>query len=136
MMSEERLIAALGADAALALSDDDRNGTSDPGVLVQVLDDAEQEVREAVALGGYPRESELGAALEDAAVTLAIERLFHRRREMIPGVWSDRADRARTILREIAARRRTIPHLRRSDNAVPSPPEQLGLHRRRTLGHL
>lgn len=136
MMSEQRLIAALGQDVALALSDDDRNGTSDPGLLGQLLDEAEQEVREAVALGGYARESELGAALEDAVITLAIERLFHRRRELIPGVWSDRADRARTILREIVARRRTIPHLRRSDSAVSSPPEEPALHRRHALGHL
>lgn len=90
----------------IALADDAGAGSPDPQVLASAADAAEAEVR--AALAGALRlaaGAELPALARDIAATLAIERLFHRRRETPPDPWAGRAERARALLREAASGR-------------------------------
>ena len=113
MIPIQRLEEALGMETVTLLADDDRDGTADEGVLEAVLNAAEAFALHEIARGGYPRPEVSGAFLEDLIVTLAVEKLFLRRREMMPGSWAERAGRARLVLREIAEGRRAMPGLER-----------------------
>lgn len=127
MIPSTRLLAALSADVVAALSGDGETGLPAPDVLHEALEGGEREVR--AALSGHA--VEVGGALHphlvDHAVTLAVEHLFHRRREMIPGPWTDRAARVRTILTEMAAGRHPLPGQqpgKRIDGPTTPPPSR------------
>ncbi len=84
---------ALSPEVIAGLADDDLDGVPDAAVLQAAIDAADRTVRVATRIVG-----ELPAALHDTVVTLAIERLYERRRETLPGPWRERANRARETL--------------------------------------
>ncbi len=136
MISTSKLYKALDGDLVIALADDDGDGSPDSGVLEAALAAAEEEVRSAVARAGYQPADALPALLEDVAVTTAIERLFERRREMLPGPWRERAERARTLLRSIGDGVVPLSEVARSTPLVSSTPDIVDeppLHRRSTM---
>jgi hypothetical protein len=111
----------------------------DPETLAQLTDDAD---------GATPIEEVLNAAIESAraeaallmgeaalpaigehlAALLAIERLFLRRRDMMPADWQHRLDGARDQLTNLGDQQR---------RRVTAPPDQPApLHRRETLKDL
>jgi phage gp36-like protein len=94
-----RLYSAIDPATLILLADDAETGIADPAILTAALEAATAEV--TAHLAGRP----FTPLAEHLAVTLAIERLFHRRRELEPAAWRERADRARRILAEIAAGR-------------------------------
>ena len=99
----------LSPDVLLALCDDDDDGTPDAGVLEEALGGAAREVRHAVAgVVTIAVDAPLPPLLADIARTLAVERLYERRRETLPGPWRERSARARVLLAEVAAGRRAV----------------------------
>jgi hypothetical protein len=134
MISTMKLFFVLDADVITALADDDGDGEPDSGVLEAALAAAEAQVRADASRGGFPAEDELPELLEDLAVTLAVERLFERRRELSPGAWSVRADRARALLAAIAAGEHPLPGARRRRAVQHAPAnEQPPLQRLPTM---
>lgn len=93
---------ALAPETLIALTDDNRDGQPDTPVIEAIAAAREQEVRQAVAGTVTLNEGTLPPLLADLVLTLTVEALFARRREALPGDWSDRAKRARLLLREIA----------------------------------
>ncbi len=136
MISSEKLYLALAADVVVCLSDDDRDGEADTEILSRALESAETLVRNEIAQAGYSANAELTPFLEDLAVTLTIENLFHRRREVVPGVWSQRANQVRAILGEIASGKRPIDGLSRKARIQSTPEDQDPDHRIKTLKNL
>jgi hypothetical protein len=99
----------LSPEVLVALADDDADGIADAGVLEEALAASTREVRQAVAgVVALAIDAPLPALLADIAQTLAIERLYERRREALPGPWTDRAARARVLLDEIARGERPV----------------------------
>lgn len=126
-MTPEKLLAALSADVLEALAEDGSPGLPGPEVLQHALDVAGREVRDALPLAVYQSISELPGSLDDHVVILAIEALFLRRREMVPGPWADRAARTRKILAEMAAGRHPLPGrqpTRRVEGTTTPPPRR------------
>ena len=120
MISLDLLEAILSPEVIAGLADDDGDGEPDAAVIAEASAAAEAEVRQrlagAVTLpgSGWPKH------LISIAATFAIERLYERRREAMPGPWRERAERARVILNEVAAGRRPIEGLATSARAVES----------------
>lgn len=97
MPTIDDLNSAAGADVVRALADDDRDGEADALVVAAVIDAAAREVAaESMRAGVAPEQSPV---LGDAVVTLAILRLYERRREPVPPHWVERARRARELAR-------------------------------------
>lgn len=109
---------ALSPDVLIELTDDNGDGVADAEVLAEALSAAEAEVRHAVAGTTRLDGVSLPPLLRDIVRTLAIERLYERRREMLPGPWRERADRARLLLEEVRAGRRFANDLRPRRPAV------------------
>lgn len=127
MISSAKLLSALSADVLAALSEDGDPGLPGPDVLQGALESGEREVRAMLAPHCIDESAVLHPILVDHAVTLAVEYLFHRRREMIPGHWSERAVRTRKILEEMAAGRHPVPGYtpgRRVDGTNTPPPRR------------
>jgi len=117
----------LSPDVLLALCDDDNDGTPDAGVLEEAFGAAAREVRRAIAgVVSIPIDEPLPPLLSDIARTLAIERLYERRRETLPGPWRERSARARQLLAEVARGDRPIDGAPRPARRVTSTvePEQ------------
>jgi len=95
MLTLSDLQHALSPDVLAGLADDDGDGTPDAAVVQSAVDAAVEEVRRATGEG-----EDLSPVARDIAVTLAVERLYERRREALPGPWSQRAERARRLLRD------------------------------------
>ena len=134
MIPVSKLMNALSADVVVALADDNQDNVADPGVLEAAIAAAEEQVRAGLHRGGMDATTELTPLLEDLVITLAVERLFERRRELIPEPWSGRAKRARLILEEIAAGRHPIRNVARDPGRIASPSEESQpLHRLNTL---
>jgi hypothetical protein len=111
----------LSPEVLVALADDDADGIADVGVLEEALAASTREVSQAIAgvhtvAGAAP----LPAVLADIAQTLAIERLYERRREALPGPWSQRAARARMLLEEIARGERPVEGAARAAPRIAS----------------
>lgn len=102
MITTERLAEVLSADVLVALADDDRDGEADPGVVEAALMASETTVRAAIDAGEYGQPELLPAPLEDAVLTLAVQRLFERKRELQAPVWDERAARVRALLRDVS----------------------------------
>lgn len=100
MLTLSNLLAIAGADVIHALADDDRDGTADDAVIADAIASAIREVEAETSRAGvfYDDGDPL---LEDLAATLAVARLFERRREPLPPHWQDRATRARATARMI-----------------------------------
>ncbi len=99
----------LSPDVLVALADDDGDGLADDGVIEEALAAATREVRQAVAgVFSVAGDAPLPALLADIAQTLAVERLYERRREALPGPWTQRAARARVLLHEVARGERPV----------------------------
>ena len=133
MISTTKLLAALAPEVANALADDDGDGIAEPGVVEAALARGETSVREALAAAGYAPGATLPEAMEDLAVVLAIEALLLRRRELLPGPWKERADRARKVLDEIVMGRRAVDGVGHRPRVVGVPDEPAGARRRSTL---
>lgn len=86
-----------------ALTDDNGDGQADLAIVEAALADGEARVRAHLAARLVVPDGPLPPLLDDIALTLAIERLFERRRDVPPGVWTQRADRARRLLDDLAS---------------------------------
>lgn len=124
MIPIQLMTQALDAETLAGLADDNGDGIADAGVLEAAAQAAEEEVRARLTDANLPA-GELPALLRDVVATLAVERLFERRREMLPGPWSERAARARTLLRELAEGRLPLA----SGPLVAAPEGPSPLHR-------
>lgn len=122
MIPPQRLLQVLSADVLDALSDDGGAGLPAPGVIAAALDSAEAEVRHALSSAGYTEA--MPETFVDLAVTLAVEALFHRRREMLPGEWAERAARGRRILSEVIAGRHPVAAPLRRVTGSTTPPSR------------
>jgi len=100
MLNLERLQAEVGSHTIVQLSDDNGDGIADTLVIQLAIDVAVREVRFALDLDNRPLSSEE----EDLASTLAIARLYERRRETIPEAWQKRVEHVRQTLRMVSAR--------------------------------
>lgn len=116
MPTINQLTKIVSSEVITALADDNGDLVADAGVLEQALASAENEVRAIMTGAGYDTAASLTPLLDDLVLTLAVERLFERRREILPGPWRERTARARTILREIGNQRLVPPGL-----AAPVP---------------
>ncbi|CAN5193430.1 hypothetical protein BH09SUM1_BH09SUM1_07230 [soil metagenome] len=134
MISTSKLALALDARTVIALADDNGGSAADSGVLEAALYAAEQEVRAQIRALGVAEDHPLLETLEDAAVTLAIVRLYERRGYALPAPWRERANRARVILHEIASGARPYPAA--APCRVSEPTEPTPLHRPSTLCNL
>ncbi|MEO8376253.1 MAG: phage protein Gp36 family protein [Candidatus Sumerlaeota bacterium] len=103
MATINQLTRIISSEVITALADDDGDLMADASVLEQALTSSENEVRAVIASAGYGTAAPLTPLLDDLILTLAVERLFERRREILPGPWRERSARARIILREIGA---------------------------------
>jgi phage gp36-like protein len=101
-MTIDDLQQVLAPDVLTGLTDDNGDGLPDAVVLDAALGAADREVRARLAGAVLVGDAVLPAALRDVALTLAVERLFERRHEALPGDWSARAVRARVLLDEMA----------------------------------
>ena len=134
MVPMEKLQHALAIEALTALADDDGDGVHDAGVLENAIEVSQAEVLHQLANGGYPAVIESDHLLEDLVVTLAVERLYQRRREQVPPAWSERAERARRLLGDIAGGQRTLNGQPRTSPAIhASSGEESPAHRPRNL---
>lgn len=86
-----------------ALTDDNGDGQADLDIVETALADGETRVRAHLAAWLVVADGPLPALLDDIALTLAVERLFERHRDISPGVWIQRADRARRLLDDLAS---------------------------------
>jgi phage gp36-like protein len=134
MPSVSQLMKVLSADVVTALADDNRDQVPDAGVLEEAISAAEGLVRASLARAGLPADQPFPPLLDDIVLTLAVERLFERRRDVLPGPWTDRAARARILLEQIADGRHPVPGLaagvpRVESATIDEPP----LHRLHTL---
>lgn len=121
MIPLQKLLNALSADVLEALAADGQAGPPAPDVMAAALAAAEEEVRHALSSAGHG--GDLPPHFADLAVTLAIEALFHRRREMLPAEWAERAARGRRILAEVVAGRHpVVPPLHRVTGTTTPPP--------------
>ncbi len=84
---------ALSPDVLVGLTDDDFDGIADSNVIQAAIDAATRLVRSQTGLSG-----DLPSSLQDVVITFAVERLYERRREALPGPWRDRANRAREFI--------------------------------------
>ncbi len=126
MLSIQVLSDSLDPDVLAALADDDGDQSPDPQLLEYALRAAEGEAGEELLRGGYNYPENPSVFLKNLVVSLAVERLFHRRRALVPGVWSDRAAHARVVLKEIGDGRRALAGVARS-NRVFSNSDETGL---------
>lgn len=95
---------ALDPVVLAALADDNGDGLPDGDVIDGALAASDAWVRQRVGASlELPANAPLPALLDDIALTLAVERLFERRRDVPPGVWLQRAQRARLLLDNLAA---------------------------------
>ncbi|MEQ8819742.1 MAG: hypothetical protein RLY93_05815 [Sumerlaeia bacterium] len=92
------LALALSGETLVQLTDDDRDGFADEAVVAEALAGAEREIRDRT---GMADGSPLVGARRDDAVALAVERLFHRRRQTLPSEWAIRAAGARQRLHRL-----------------------------------
>ena len=113
---------ALGADVVTALADDDGDTLPDAGVLEEALAAAEREVRLRLGVRADGDAPQLPAPVDDIVVTLAVERLYERRREALPGPWAERSERARLLLGEIVAGRHPLPGFTSAGRRVLATP--------------
>lgn len=133
MIPIKRLEEALAAETVVLLSDDNRDGAPDAGVLEAALNAAEAEALHELSRAGYPPPDVDGAFLEQLIVTLAVEKLYMRRREMMPGSWAERAHHARTILRDVGDGRRSMPGIKRNPR-IDTTNDDTPVHRDDILG--
>lgn len=132
MANASDLMKALGADVVTALADDDGDTLPDAGILEEALAAAEREVR--LRLGVRADAPQLPAPVDDIVVTLAVERLYERRREALPGPWAERSERARLLLGEIVAGRHPLPGFTAEGRRVLATPRDTApAHRSETL---
>ena len=104
MPSLSSLQQALDPGVLVALADDNGDGLADAAVIDAALAASDAWVRHRVgATHTLTAGGNLPAVLDDIILTLAIERLFERRRDVPPGVWTQRADRARRLVDDIVA---------------------------------
>lgn len=133
-MIRDELERILSPEVLAGLADDDNDGDPDYAVIEAAWLAAQDDVRASVAGVLNVPDGEPTSLLRDIALTLAVERLYERRREVPPNAWSERAARARALLSEIAAGRHPVPGIPRAGRAVRStrtpadrrvPPESL-----------
>ncbi len=118
LMTLEELELVLSPDVLVGLADDDGDGVADAGVVAAAGEAAKQQVRDVVAGTVTLPAGDLPPLLRDIVRTLAIERLYERRRETMPGPWSDRAERARRLLADVSSGFRSIDGAMRSGEAI------------------
>ena len=128
MIPIQLMTQALDAETLAGLADDNGDGVADAGVLEAAAVAAEEEVRARLADANLAP-GELPALLRDLIATLAVERLFERRREMLPGPWAERSARARALLRDLAEGRLALTARPLVEVSDAPPP----LHRRANL---
>lgn len=107
---------ALSPETLLGLTDDEGSGTPGEAVIAAASSAAIAHIAARCAGTITWPEGALPVAIRDIAITLTVERLYERRREVLPGPWADRAARARVLLAEIASGQRPI------DGAIPLGP--------------
>ncbi|MDX1973762.1 MAG: hypothetical protein SFY68_14620 [Candidatus Sumerlaeia bacterium] len=105
-ISLEELQRALDPETVETLTNDSAYGVSQSAIIQQASDAAESELHERLNISTPTLELEL--FYRDIWLTWTVERLFERRREALPLVWRERADRARAYVAEIASRK-TLP---------------------------
>lgn len=98
------LMQALDPVVLVALTDDNGDGLADTDVVDAAIAASDAFVRDRLeATVDVPEGGNLPPLLDDIVLTLSVERLFERRRDVTPGVWTQRAERARRLLDDIAS---------------------------------
>ena len=101
MIDLETLCRIAGADVVHALADDDRDGEADAAVIADAISGAAREVTAEVSRAGITSDPQLDESVADIVATLAVARLFERRRDPVPAAWILRATRARALAKAI-----------------------------------
>jgi phage gp36-like protein len=136
MIPTSKLTAALSADDVVALADDNGDLAADAGVLEAALQAAENEVRHHLHRGGFAADAPLTPLLEDFVVTIAVARLFERRREVLADSWKERLRDTRGMLRAIGAGEPIADVPRVGERIIAAPDDQPPCHRSDTLRSL
>ncbi|MCX7047980.1 MAG: DUF1320 domain-containing protein [Candidatus Sumerlaeota bacterium] len=107
--SLDDLVARLGADAVIALADDDGDSVVDETVITAAISDTDAEINARLA-GRYvvPLESAPDAILYLSAI-LALERLYARRQTTPPDNFRLLAQEARQMLEALASGKANLP---------------------------
>ncbi len=112
-----------GADVIHALADDDRDGEADAPIIAEAIAGAAREVATEIARAGVTTDPLEDEHLAGIVATIAVARLFERRRDPVPDAWNLRATRARALAKSIGDGRHPIA---RATSAVePTRDERL-----------
>jgi len=128
MLDIEALCRIAGEDVILALADDDRDGVADAPIIAESITGAAREVALEISRGGVTTDPLEREDLHGIIATLAVARLFERRRDPMPEGWVSRAARARAVLISIAEGRHPIS--RACSSGDPSREDRLFTHER------
>ncbi|MDK2972293.1 MAG: Bacteriophage Mu, Gp36 [Candidatus Sumerlaeota bacterium] len=136
MLGLTELQKELAPGVLAGLADDNGDGAADAEVIAAIAAAAERDVRLRVAGTLSLPAGELPPALRDIALTFAVERLYERRHEVLPGDWTARAQRARLLLAEIADGLRPVEGATRRPAVSSNADPQARLARTDVLGNL